>query len=309
MKKAIIRIFACFIPSTKIRRQFRTKMLNYFVYGPEKLQKYKEIKIKWYTTNNGEKLLPGRFNEYDLVFAVGAACPMTWELIAHKLRTFSNPFDWTAGIRPGNWLTDINVWRDTRFITKITSLCSDFSGFFNRPDIKIISNENPVVHHVISNARTKINFLHLFPVDKSIDDSWESISLKINRRCNRLIKEINGSRRVLICWGHRMMNQKDLLDKTVADTDIKKAFEMLNKKFPKTDIDLVFFEHDGTKKEFEYSKIKVCKGGYRIKSNHYIVTDSYEIVCAPIFFNGQKLEYKESLVVAEALDNVNLSKK
>ncbi len=309
MKKLMIRIFVCFIPYAKTRRLLRQKLLDLLVYVPEKLRKYKKIKALWNSKNSGEKLLPGRFDEYDLVFAIGAACPMTWELIMHKLRTFSNPFDWTAGMPPSNWMTEPDVWRDTRFITKIKALCNDFSNFFNRNDIKMVCHDGAEQYHFVCNIRTKVRFIHLFPMDKSIESVWDDTAIKVKRRGDRLIKEINSSHRVLICWAHRIMEQQDWLDDVVSDDDIKRAVKMLRKKFPKTDIDLVLFEHDGTKRDFEYNKIEVCKGAYRIQSNHYIVTDDYKVVCNKVLFENGEITRSESLVVAEALDNIKLSNK
>lgn len=301
MKKAIIMVLACFIPIPKIRRMVRNKLLYIFVDKKENERKYKQIKAQWLAKNGDNKLIPARFDEYDLVFAIGAACPMTWELIAHQLRTFANPFDWTAGMPPSNWLTDADVWRSTRFIEKIKLLCSDFENFFNQDDMRMISSDM-FVHHCVCNVRTKIRFMHLFPGDKSVENMWSEISGKMGRRCEKLIKEIESAKRVLICWGHRIMIHKDKLDAVVTDFDIKQAVQLLRKKFPNVDIDLVFFEHDGAKKDFEYDKIRVCVGAYRIKSNHYIVSDDYRFVCP-------RLNYSESLVVAEALDNIKLSKK
>ena len=308
MKKVIIRVLVCFIPIPKIRRIVRNKLLYFFVEAKESKKKYEQIKAQWLVKNGGNKLIPARFDEYDLVFAIGAACPMTWELIARNLRTFSNPFDWTDGMPPSNWLIDADVWRNTRFIEKIKLLCSDFKDFFNKDDIKIASADMSV-HHWVCNMRTKIRFIHLFPGNKSIESVWDETSLKIKRRCERLIEEIDSANRVLICWGHRIMFHKDRLDAIISDDDIKKALQLLHTRFPNTEIDLVFFEHDGTKTEFEYDKITVCDGAYRIRSNHYIVSEIYSVVCASKRFEGNLVNYSESLVMAEALDNIQLSKK
>ena len=304
MKKAIVRLLVCFIPVRRVRRAVRHKLVNY---RPRVQKRYKNIKAQWQTKMGGKKLLPGRFDEYDLVFAIGGACPMTQELVMHKLRTFSNPFDWTDSVAPTNWFTDADVWRDTRFLVKIRAICNDFVDFFNQEDIKAVSAdvEGVLSHHIVCNMRTQIRFMHLFPVNKSIESTWDEISLKTIQRGNRLIKEINSSQRVLICWGHRIMYHKERLDAPVSDSDIKTAVGLLCKRFPHTNIDLVFFEHDGTKQDFEYDKITVCDGAYRIKSNHYIETNEYAAVLEPARSGDTE---QESLVVAEALDNIKLSK-
>ncbi len=303
MKKTIIRLFVCLIPITRVRRKVRKKLTDVFIHRPKILHNYKEIKKQWLLKNDGKKLLPGRFAEYDVVFAIGVACPMTWELIAHKLRTFANPFDWTAGVQPNNWETKADVWRNTRFIEKIQALCDGFVDFFNKNDLKMVSSPVSPEHHVVYNTRTLIRFVHLFTGDKSIENSWEEVSLKMKRRCEKLIEKIKSSRRVLICWGHRILSQKDKLDAPITDKDIKNAIALLHKAFPDTDIDIVFFEHDGTKRDFEYDKISVCQGAYRIKSNHYVVTNDYEMVCE----NVSDISYGESVVIAECLDNIKLS--
>lgn len=303
MKKFLIRLVSGFILVPKVRRVVRRRLFEKYIYLPKKLRKYQEIKKQWLIENNGAKLVPGRYSEYDVVFAVGAICPMTSELIAHKLRTFANPFDWTGGIPESNWLLDANVLRDTRFLEKITLLCSGFVDFFNKDDIQLVSSSTPLQSHIVHNVRTKMRFLHLFPGNKSLYEDWDKISLKMKERCDRLIEKVGSSRRVLICWGHRMLVCRDMLDATVSDADIKNAVKLLSKTFPNADIDIVFFEHDENKKGFEYEKLTVCDGAYRIRSNHYVVTSDYEVVCE----SAPGMAHGESLIVAEALDNISLS--
>ena len=81
----------------------------------EKKYNYLHLKAKWLEHENGQILLPGRFDEYDLIFCIGASCHGTTMLKHFDLRRFSTPFDYTAGIAPDGWLTTPDIYRDTRF--------------------------------------------------------------------------------------------------------------------------------------------------------------------------------------------------
>ena len=69
---------------------------------------------------------------------------------------------------------------------------------------------------------------------------------------------------------------------------------------------MVFFEHDGTKHEYEFDKIRVCDGAYRIRSNHFLNEPAYShVVKYASHYEGQLVQYTPA--VDEALDNIHLT--
>lgn len=313
-KKIIANIAAGFFPSREKRARVRRAIMDYT--NPiskrrikRKLwKKYYAAKNDWAATNkqtNNAILRPGRFDKYDLVFAIGAACPVSTILQAHNLRLMSSPIDWTDGELPVNW-EETNIWRDTRFLEKINAIATKFHDFFNYEDFIVRRTyvADHYLHQDMLNTRTRIRFSHLFPNNTSWELFFPTAKQIINRRSERLLRAIDQSDRILICWAHRLGDQRNLMDAPVSDADVIQGAEIMKKIYPGKEIDFVFFEHDGTKDKFEYEKICVCDGAYRIRSNHFILETGYMAK-----YNYWDKRHRPILCIAEALDNISLTDK
>lgn len=266
---------------------------------------YLQLKAEWLAHNNGQLLLPGRFDEYDLVFGIGATCITPEMLNYFHLRRFSNPFDWTAGMAPDCWHQKPDVHRDTRFHEKIYAICDKFKDWLNPAYFKYVNSlcpqEKPY-HHVV-NIKTKVRYLHEFPANQDIMQHWPEFIEKSQRRIKNLYTAINKSNRILIVWLSSIGDQRTILEQNVSDTDIKWAVKQMQKLYPNKLFDFVFFEHDGTKDRFEYEKTEVASGAFRIKSNHFLIDPQYNFV-----YQVQKPERQHTHVISEMLDNIHLSK-
>lgn len=271
----------------------------------EKKYNYQCLKSEWLMHNNGKILLPGRFKEYDLIFAIGATCISTDMIKSFGLRRFANPFDWTAGTEPKHWLQQPNIYRDSRFREKISAICDNFHDWLTPEYFKYVSiwhNPKDLNHHVV-NIKTNIRYLHEFPADQDIMQYMPEFIKKMRRRINNLYDAIDKSQKILVVWAANAYNdQLALLEQPVPDKDIKWAVKQMQKIYPDKKFDFVFFEQDGSKEKFEYEKIEVAPGAFKIKSNHFLIDCEYNFV-------AQAPEYRpHTHVISEMLDNIHLSK-
>ena len=265
-------------------------------------RKYEDVKQRWRYCNGGVAPIPGRFVEYDLVFGIGSTCYVSHLLDFHDLRLFSSPFEWSGGIYPVDFFTKPGVSRNTRFAEKIDALCSRFENYLNPEDLVLYSAKTTgLEHHKVANMRTNIHFLHLFPVGESVENAMPFVIEKMSRRIDNMMANMDRAGRIMVCWAHRLWDQIDWNDAPVTDDEIISAYKKLAEIYPDKTIDFVFFEHDGAKKEYEYDKICVCEGAYRIRSNHFLTTDAYNYI-KPRPQNRGAL-----LCVDEMLDNIKLT--
>lgn len=264
-----------FILFPRLRRRVRNKIMQKPVNCDKKCenqtslleqkQNYSNLKSEWMIHNNNTMLIPGRFREYDLVFCLGATCHGTTLLNSFNLLRFSSPFDWTGGTEPANWFKDIPD--DSQFRQKIQAICNNFKDWASPEDFKNVSQ-----------------FIE-----------------KNQRRKENLYKAIDKSQKILIVWIANIWDQVVLPEKTVPDEDIQWAVSQLNTLYPDKFFDFVFFEHNGTKKRFEYEKIEIVPSAFRIKSNHFITDSEYN------FLRHVPKQYSNIHVISECLDNIYLS--
>ena len=303
LRKFIANMLCLFIPNKKIRHKLRDSFCRPRV----SKQKYINIKQQWKQHGNGEKLLPARFEKYDLVFGIGATCHVRRYLDIFKLAQFTTPLDWTGSLPPQNFSQSFDLYRDTKFKEKIDFVCNNFAGYYKPQDMRLLCDcfSPDQRHHHVVNIKTQITFRHIFPIDISMEQFFPQFCDIMARRAKRLTNAIENSDKILIVWMHRVFDHRNLADKPVPDQDIKNAVKKLNKRFPGKKFDLVFFEHDGYKDKFEYEKQEVAPGAYRILSNHWCTASEYGYKYT--FLNLPF--YTPSLCVAEALDNISLTGK
>ena len=327
MKHFFANFIAMFFISKKLRRRIRNKIMKKEKsYNPqeEKLlnieqqisekqhildtleQKYKYLSLKasWLTSNKGILPLPGRFNEYDLIFCIGASCHGTTMLKHFDLRRFSTPFDYTAGIAPDGWLTNPDIYRDTRFKEKVKALCDNFKDWLEPENFKYVSQyiNSSVSHLQVVNSKTGIRYIHEFPANQDIMQHMPEFIEKNIRRIKYMYDAIDKSQKILIIWISGIWDQTVVLEKNVPSKDIKWAVKNMKNMYPNKIFDFVFFEPDGTKERFEYEKIEIAPGAFRIKSNHFLKDFEYNFVhTAPDYF-------PHIHVISEMLDNIKLSK-
>jgi len=318
MKHFIANLVAMFFVSKKLRRRIRSKIMGNnikpnFPVQPdeqkisddfEKKSRYTKLKSEWLEHNNGEPPLPGRFSEYDLILPIGPTCHVSMILDYFKLRRFSSPFEWTGGMEPENWYTKPGVYRDSRFREKISAISNNFKNWLNPDDFQLVSKGLPsgIKHHQVVNTKTKIQYTHEFPSNQDLMQYMPEFINKTKRRINHLYNAIEQSDKILILWISCIWAHRARLEKNISDKDIKWAINQIKKIYPNKKFDFVFFESDGTKKRFEYEKIKIAQNAFRIKSNHFLIDSEYDVAHVPV-----DKEHPYVHVISEMLDNIHLS--
>ena len=177
--------------------------------------------------------------KYDCVFSLGEVCFCANYLQALSLRKFSSPFDWIAG---------------GTFSERMGYLLNDFENYFNKEDLVYHGKrEFPEPCDIYYNTRTHIVFNHDFPLSKPYDDSYPKVAERYARRIKRLYELVNKAKRVLIVYMEKYETQSGVTDnKQLCD-----LMEQLNKKFPKTHIDLLYVRHNETMADGEYSRTRI----------------------------------------------------
>lgn len=310
-KRKIKRFFASIVCVFIPVRRIRHKVVEAIMKERGDKRAYMKMKQEWLAKCNGQKLIPGRFEKYDLIFGIGCSCHVRNYLDANHLVRFATPLDWTGGRIPQGWGTEPGLERDSRFKEKIHFLCNDFDGWANPEDFYTLQSwlARAERHHNVLNVKTNIRFLHSFPSDTSMELYMPTFLETVKRRAKRLLEAIEKSDTILIVWAHRLYEQRDCMDAIVPEKDIISAVEKLSARFPGKKIDIVFFEHDGYKDKYQFDKIKVCATedveAYKLKTNHHLD--------APEYRYGNKYNdsfaYFISMGVAEALDNIGLTDK
>jgi hypothetical protein len=269
-----------------------------------KKRDYLRLKSEWLRHNNGKLLLPGRFDEYDLILPVGPSCHVSMLLDRFQLRQFSSPFEWTGGKEPANWFQEPDIHRDSRFHEKIQAISDNFKNWFVPENIKYVAGSISLQKqfHKVVNIKTNIQYLHEFPANQDIVQHMPEFIKKMTRRKQHMYDAIGHSHKILILWLSNIWGQRVMLEKTVSDKDIKWAVKKLHKMYPDKLFDLVFFEPDATQGKFEYQRQIVAPGANRIKSNHFLTDTEYTFGHLPT-----DAEHPYVHVISEMLDNIHLS--
>ncbi len=151
--------------------------------------------------------------KYDLIFSIGEDCACSDYLRRNNLQIASYPFDWLTA---------------APFESRIHLLVNDFKDFLNIEDMKILPRSiNPIADthcDYYENTRTKLYFMHDFPIGLPIEETFNEVKAKYSRRIVRLISQIEKANEVLIVWHGR----QNLLD----DEQILIAYDAIIKRFP-----------------------------------------------------------------------------
>lgn len=189
--------------------------------------------------------------KYDLYVSLGAACSTSMALRRSNLQFWSYPFDWLAGS---------NLYDRTKIFL------NDFDGWLNKEDLTLTKEYNgPVPKNFYFNNKTEINYLHDFKYKTPLDECYDEVVEKYNRRINRLFTQIKGSKNVCFVYIDTPASKT-----AVSDETLKELQKMLSDKFPDVNIDILYLfntfnvtfksrntvkinEHI-TKIEFDYNK-------------------------------------------------------
>lgn len=154
-------------------------------------------KIPLLTSKNIIKLLAVAKNErggvnalptFDFVFSLGSACLSTQSLRKTNLQFASYPFDWLAG---------------GTICKRAEIISSDFSSFMqkkNLKDLKIDNNARTNLCEVYEDTKNGIILNHDFAYGKTLDETFDEVRKKYDRRIERLMANINSGKNILACY-------------------------------------------------------------------------------------------------------------
>lgn len=179
--------------------------------------------------------------KYDLVFSLGAACSCTQVLRRRNLQLASYPLDWLFG---------------SDFSGRIELLANDFTDFINKEDLEYTFSERSISCDAYYNKSNDLTFNHDFPTGVDLNESYDIVRAKYNRRIERLLQNIKDARKILIAY----IETPDA-SKHADNDDIIKGVEKIRAKYPDKQIDFICLISDGTMQPKKYKTEILQRGG------------------------------------------------
>lgn len=170
---------------------------------------------------------------YDLIMSIGALCFCSENLRQHNLQAYSYPFDWLFG---------------STFSGRVKIVASKFENFLREEDLEFSHVEDRVSCDAYKNTFNGLGFNHDFPANVPLNESFNAVKEKYDRRINRLINLINESKNILFVY----IEGPGQSVATETNEALIAAQKELQKAFPNTRCDILYLEHN---KEFPSRKI------------------------------------------------------
>jgi len=172
--------------------------------------------------------------KYDFAFSLGAACAASQALRCAGMQFASYPFDWTAG-------SDI--------VSRARMIATDFEHWLESDQLELTDVLYGSLNaSLYRDRRSGITFVHDFPAGCYLEDELPVVREKYRRRIDRLIKGLESGKRVLAIYNEIPYREPD------TDAHILEAYELLRRRFPETEIDIVYFaEEPSFTKPHEYA--------------------------------------------------------
>lgn len=163
--------------------------------------------------------------DYDLAFSLGFGCGCTQALRRAQMQYASYPFDWIGS--PG-------------VLQSAKMLANDFQGWLDKPAMKLVDvrRGSGTINRAYVNRNTGFVFAHDFHHDFDLEDGFDVVCQKYQRRVSRLISQLAMSNKVLAVYvEHPVRNPSP-------ESVIKEAYDVISAKFPQVRFDLLYFYHD-----------------------------------------------------------------
>ncbi|MCQ2788784.1 MAG: papain-like cysteine peptidase [bacterium] len=199
--------------------------------------------------------------KYDFIFSLGEACSSTEALRKNELQIISNPFDWIGG---------------PTLEERIDFILNDFENFLNIEDLESLNCTNNLADclcDVYHNKKNEFIFNHDFPAGIKLEDSFDKVKEKYNRRIKRLYEKINESKNVLILYVEVPFNEEKLKD----NNRLIDGLEKLKTKFPNTKFDFLYIINDTSFKPIKYKKEIITDEITKISGNYNRLDESLPI--------------------------------
>lgn len=170
---------------------------------------------------------------YDLIMSIGALCFCSENLRQYGLQAYSYPLDWVFG---------------STFSGRVKIVASKFENFLREEDLIFSHVEPKASCDAYKNTFNDLGFNHDFPINIPLNQSFNAVKEKYDRRINRLINIINQSKNVLFVY----IEGPDQSMATETNETLINAQKELQKAFPNPQCDILYLEHN---KDFASRKI------------------------------------------------------
>ena len=160
--------------------------------------------------------------KYDFAFSLGATCAVSQSLREAGLQFASYPLDWTAS--PG-------VVQSAQLVS------DDFAHWLDADDLKLwdVRHGAGFGTRIYKNMRTGFGFSHEFSDFERFAVSYPKVHAMYERRIARFRERLDSAKRILAVYNELPIRAE------AADETILKAYEILRKRCPGAEIDLVYF--------------------------------------------------------------------
>ena len=168
-------------------------------------------------------------DKYDIIYSMGATCGCAMLMNYEGLRTFSGPFDWIVNVN--------GLYESFAF------MMNGFSDFFNYEDFKVRTAPKPFDprYHAYENIKTGYIFVHDFPKEIPMEESFDAVKKKYYHRIERFYRLITEKDRVLLIW-YGIPNYAASDAFITTDEKLIELCEKFCRKMNKT-IDFLIIEH------------------------------------------------------------------
>jgi len=161
---------------------------------------------------------------FDLIISIGEDCACASYLQRFNLRDASYPFDWLC---------------HATFEKRIELIADDFCGFMEKPNLRWFAKPATGLRDLendnYEDMATGFYFYHDFREGVPLDDTYDAVNEKYQRRIARLYRNVARAKNVLFVWWTR---DKDISCETLMDSQ-----KVLSRKFQK-DICLLALQND-----------------------------------------------------------------
>lgn len=170
---------------------------------------------------------------YDCVFSLGEACMCAGILRKLSLRRFSCPFDWIGGHTVPE---------------RIDMIIEGFPDFMRPDDWEYRGQRlEPEPCNIYFNKRTRMIFVHDFPLNVPVEESYPAVKEKYDRRTKNLVERIKKSQRVLIVYMELPKTECGVKE----PEELRGVLNKANEYFAPAVIDLLYVRHDENMKDGE----------------------------------------------------------
>ncbi len=168
---------------------------------------------------------------YDAFIPIGETCIATYNLRHQKLQYESLPFDWI-------WIRDIKIVE--------CFLKTHFTNFL-RKDALVYKGPDNQKTDIYVNTLNDVEFWHDFPINVPLDDCYDEIYNKYQRRISRLYDQIEKSQRILFFRVIKIKTDTEVKPGTTrmfsreisGEDKVAREFSELQKLYPNKKIDLL----------------------------------------------------------------------